>query len=155
MRPKEGKGSYFSRWYEANKEELSKKRKAKYQKDPEFRQSSLQKAAEWREKNPRASKAGKPSLREVNGVMVEVFRISAVGGMIGRSDQTIRDWEDEGIIPPPTVVSAHRYYTRNQIKLMRELADLISVIRVKGFKLEVLQTAMNSKSSDIHSKWNN
>lgn len=153
MKAKEGKGTYFSRWYEANKEKLSAERKAKYNNDAEYRQASLQKAAEWRAKNPRVSRVGVPSKRMSNGVLTEVFRITAAGKMIGRSDQTIRDWEDEGIIPPPTVVSAHRFYTRNQIELMKELADLINLVRYQG--LEVLQTAMDSKSSDIHSKWNN
>jgi DNA-binding transcriptional MerR regulator len=89
----------------------------------------------------------------VAGNNKEVFRIGKVAEMIGRSDQTIRDWEETGIIPKPIVQSAHRYYTQSQVIMLRELADVISLLRSTSRK--DLDSVVAVKSAEIHSKWSN
>lgn len=141
----------FKKWYATHKEALSLKRKKKYQSDPAHREAVKARQADYRASHPTPSRAGEARFKQVNGKTVEVFRIGEVGAMIGRSDQTIRDWEAQEIIPKPTVKSPHRYYTKVQVSLMKGLADLIDVVRHDGN--EVLSAAIATKSAEIHKKW--
>lgn len=151
MQTEEEKKAKFKEWYEANKGRVSARRKQKYAEDPDYRQSTLDRAAEWRKTNPTPSRSGEARFRVIKGEQVEVFRIAEVSAMIGRSDQTIRDWEAAGTIPKPSIVSAHRYYTLRQVMQLRELCDLIDVARGEG--KEVLNAAIKSKSKSIHKLW--
>lgn len=145
------KESPFKKWYSTNKESLSDTRKARYKNDAAYREEVLERQRKYREDHPTPSRAGESRIKTVNGKKVEVFRITEAGTMIGRCDQTLRDWEAKGIIPKPTVQSAHRYYTKFQVTLLKELADLIDVVRYEGEL--IVQTAIKNKSIEIHSKW--
>lgn len=145
------KGRSFSDWYFDNKERLSIKRKEMYQKNDEYRKANNERSARWRKEHPAPSRAGESRFKKIGEDTVEVFRITAVSQMIGRSDQTIRGWESEGVIPKPLIDSKHRYYTKKQIMLMRELAELIDLVRYEG--RELLKTAIQTKSVDIHKQW--
>lgn len=142
----------YQRWYEANKEELSKRRKALYQNDPEHRAEVKKRQREYRKNHPPESRAGASRFKEINGIQVEVFRIGDACKMIGREEQTIRGWEEKGVIPRPSVEGVHRNYTKNQIVLMRELAQLIDQLR---YDKDALQDAITSKSQEIHQLWEN
>lgn len=145
--------SGFKSWYALNKDALSQRRKAKYRQDPEHRDAIIDRQREYRKNHPTPSRAGQTSYRLVAGKKQEVFRIGKVAEMIGRTDQTIRDWEASDIIPKPTVQSAHRYYTKNQVKLMGELADLIDLMRKTDRK--DLDSVVAGKSEELHQRWTN
>lgn len=151
MQTKEEKKAKFREWYATNKAVVNAKRQKKYEEDEAYRLSTLARAAAWREQNPAASRAGASRFKVVKGKEVEAFRITEVGKMIGRSDQTIRDWEARGLIPRPTIESAHRYYTKHQVKLLQELCDIAEVVR--GETREVSGEAIASKSKAIHKLW--
>lgn len=143
--------SQFQRWYKEKGEKLNKDRKSKYHSDPEYRQSVLDRQARYRQNNPPASRARQKITRIVEGAEVEVVRMGDLVKMIGRSENIIRNWEKRGIIPKPSIESKHRYYTLRQVALLKELADIIDVCQVEG--REVLQTAIETKSSHIHKHW--
>lgn len=141
----------FKMWYTVNKDKLSEKRKQLYHSDPEYRKKNNETSAKWRKEHPAPSRAGESRFKKYKGATIEVFRITAVAEMIGRSDQTIRGWEADGVIPKPLIESAHRYYTKKQIMLMRELAEIIDLVRYDG--RELLNLAIKSKSEEIHKQW--
>lgn len=143
--------STYGTWYERNKAALSERRRKKYQTDEDYRQNVISRQREYRSNNPPPSRAGKSNYRLVAGNKVEVFRIGRVGEIIGRTDQTIRDWEASGLIPKPSVESAHRYYTKKQVQMLKELADLITLLRSEGRK--DLDEVVSVKSSEIHNNW--
>ncbi len=148
----EQKKTPFKKWYEKNAAKLAEARKRRYQNDPEYRDAILKRQQSYRRNHPGASRAGESRLKKTaSGQLVETFRIGEVAQMIGRSDQTIRDWEDAKLIPTPTIQSAHRYYTKQQVALMRELAQVIDIARSEG--REVLGEAVAQKSREIHQNW--
>jgi len=143
--------SSFKSWYSKNKGALSKKRKARYAQDKEYRDAIINHQREYREANPPPSRAGRARFKEIGGKEVEVVRIGKVAASIGRSDQTIRDWELGGIIPEPSIIGSHRYYTLKQVALLKELADLIDFMRATNRK--ELGAVIKVKSAEIFINW--
>lgn len=151
MATNDKRSAAYRSWYEINKEKLSARRKQRYQQDKEYREKALSRASDWRANNPTPSRAGEARIKVVNGTEMRCFRITETSQMIGRSDQTIRDWEEKGIIPKPSVEGVHRFYTYPQVVLMRELGEIIDSLRY-GQK-EVLEAAIEVKSAEIHQLW--
>ncbi len=148
---KSRENSAFKAWYEKNKESLSEQRKRRYEADPEFRDAVLARAAQWRRDNPeKTSRVGQARLKEINGHKVECFRMSEACRRIGCSDQSIRDWEASGLIPKPTLQSAHRYYTARQIELLGDFFKFMTSVRYD--KLNRTQLIAR-KSSELHDRW--
>ena len=119
-----GKYTPFGVWYDTHKDEFNEKRKARYDNDPDYRESVLQRQREYRRTHKSLVKP-KPLVkkaRNYNGRMVLVFRISHVSEAIGVSVQTIVAWEAQGLIPGTTVEANQRYYTNYQISLLKEFA---------------------------------
>lgn len=143
------KQSAYQKWYEANKDEFNRRRRARYKKDPAVQAAAIKQAAKYRKENPRQPSEPK-HYRTVNGNSVEVFRIGAASEMVGRSEQMIRIWERDGKIPRPTVKSKHRYYTMSQVKLMREFSELMDQIR---YDQTIRNLGIEKKSAEIHALW--
>ena len=139
----------YRKWYKANKVRFNKRRSEDYAKS-----IAQQQAARERQKLRRAMKPAPTAdghhYRKVKGRKVEVFRITAAAKMVGRDAQTIRTWETDGKIPEPTIKSTHRYYTMHQIKLMAELAELMTLVRWQG---KVREVATANKCEEIKARW--
>lgn len=142
--------SAFKGWYEKNKVVFNEARKARYRKDKNLRESILQRQREYRAKHPRVSDGTSINTKEVNGRQQEVKRIGGVAKEIGRIDQVIRLWEVRGIIPKPTVKGVHRYYTLNQISLLKELVSVMDEVR---YKPSIRQKAISKKSNEVFERW--
>lgn len=143
--------SAFKAWYEKNKDSLSEQRRRRYQADPEFREAVLARAAQWRRDNPeKVSRVGQAGLKDINGRKLECFRMSEACRRIGCSDQSIRDWEASGLIPEPTVQSAHRYYTAAQIELLRDFFEFMTAVRYDKLNRTRL---VAEKSSELRNRW--
>lgn len=140
----------FKDWYSANKEQLLAKRRARYSSNPEARALAQQAAKEQRGNNPRTSTAGQPLHKLINGEQVEVYRIGKVAEMVGRTEQVIRNWEKKKWIPEPRVDATHRYYTKNQVKILREFALLIDQVR---YQPAIRTMTINNKSIEVWSSW--
>lgn len=84
----------------------------------------------------------KPVKYMVKGVEREFFKISHVAAAMGRSVQSIRAWEDAGVLPkspyrspkprkemvPGVVAKGRRLWTREQIEGMLRIAQEMGVI---------------------------
>lgn len=146
----ENRRASFSTWYEANKEKLAQKRAEKYRTDPEYRAKALERAARQRSDNPRPKRESESSVRVINGVQREVFRIGSVAQIIGRDEQTIRLWEDRGVIPKPTAPGKHRYYTSHQISLLQMLCGVLGNHRYDSAQI---RAALEQQKQIIFSHW--
>lgn len=112
------KSAYFSKYYAQKKDELSAKRKVRYQKDPEVRKLARERALERYRKarklrierlveaglpvGPGVRGVNKPRMMDVGGKMTLVRCVSEFAKCIDRDVQTITVWENGRIIPPPT-----------------------------------------------------
>lgn len=140
----------FNAWYTRNKEKFNQLRREKYHSTPELREKYVERQRGYRKS---AAVVGKPRLRKIDGMEVEVFRIGYTSKVVGRSEDVIRRWESEKIIPKPLVLGGkHRYYTKVQVLLMKELAELMDVL--KGDP-ETYNLAIVKKSGEIHLLWGN
>lgn len=116
--------TYFQKWYSNNKGKFNASRKSRYHSDPEYREQAIARAREYRATRRReAPETHEPKIIMHNGHEVRVFRIGAVASMIGASTGFIRKMEAMGVIPIPTVESAHRFYTEAQVSLLRDLVQ--------------------------------
>lgn len=122
-------------YYEKNKERIAKRKKSRYQNDPEYREAIKARSAEARrqKKQENAIKRRKGSLRDKR-VDKEPRRVrvefpdgsgSAVTGMytlgqfahqVGVSIATLRKWEARNVFPKALYRSpgGHRWYTEDQ-----------------------------------------
>lgn len=114
---------YQTNYYRTNRPALLEKKKARYAKDPSYRDAAKSRAKRqyWFVVRPTKhtdfphvelasiENAGIVPVRIDNPkdvrdgalVPVRVYTTSAVGQLLNRSGQTIRIWEREGVIPPP------------------------------------------------------
>lgn len=101
----------FQRWYRKNREAFNQERRERYAKDKKYRKRLQNQAKERREK-----------------LKVEHPGVSTkeAAEQIGRTSQTILEWERRGLIPEATIkVGNKRRYTDNQISLMGELSAVM------------------------------
>ncbi len=129
--------TYFHDWYKTNGKSLNKRRKDRYNSDPEYREKVLAQNREARRKRREASqgerdakkdaqkvkpsKAWKSVNVEVDGKVVKMFTIGAVAKSLDCSAQALRLWERKGIIEetPYRYSKGDRLYTLEQIEDMR------------------------------------
>ena len=145
-----GEQTPFSKWYEAHKVGFNAARKAKYHSDPEYRESVLSRQRKSRKSKPREAPPSEKAYREINGVQVEVFRMGYVSQTINKSEKTIRAWESSGLIPEPTIQGKHRYYTREQVKLLQHFSAVMDQVRYDRALREI---TIQSASANIHNEW--
>jgi DNA-binding transcriptional MerR regulator len=137
----------FKKWYEENKGTFNAARKERYKNDPEYKAKVLRQNQEARRRRKeRAIQEGaqrrlatkvtlSPGWKEVdtlydmegNVVDGSGVTIGAVAGALGRSPQTLRLWEERGVIPGTPYRSGRgdRVYTMEQIAEIRELAGTL------------------------------
>lgn len=140
-----------NRWYKQNKDRVNSARAARYKANPAYRGKILESQQQYRDTHPSPSSRGASRMKMVNGKLVETFRISEVAVIIGRSLQTIRAWHSAGWLPPTTIPSPQRFYTINQVRLMSDLASVVSQTRhaYQG----AYQSALQSKINEIKALW--
>lgn len=130
---------YNSTYYERHRQELLDKKRQRYREDPEYRRklvdSAVARKKRLREENPpTASKEArrgpmKPKLHRIdlNGASVDSMMLSAgqLGKALGRTLQTIRNWEKKGILPEAMYRTERgvRLYTEFQVKKLKEAME--------------------------------
>jgi hypothetical protein len=130
--------NYFQSYYAAHREEISRSRRERYKADPVYREQVMERALErYRRVREERIKArnGEPSLPsirgynkarifQVDGRNVLVRSVREFADRVGRDVQTIKAWEEKGVIPPPTVVDElrRRWYAEAHIELLARVA---------------------------------
>jgi len=108
----------FKEWYEDNATEWNKKRRSRYNDDPAYRETVLERNRKSRaaarktrlterkvessKKRERESARWKVVSVEIDGKTVELYSVGFVARRLGVSVQAIRLWERNGDIPPPS-----------------------------------------------------
>ena len=97
---------YYETYYGENADKIAKKRKEKYEEDPEYREKVLDRSRNYRENQrqsrpkARIPKHAKSKKYEIgDGSTIELFSVGSFALGVGRSVQCINHWEREGILP--------------------------------------------------------
>ncbi len=131
------RSDYFRTYYEENREELSDKRRDRYQSDPEYRERAKEAARVYRAKKKAerdrliaegkiepASRGGprKPVEVQVNGRPALAYTITTVANEVGRSVDALNNWAKSGIFPITPLRSAggDRLYTTAMILVLKD-----------------------------------
>jgi DNA-binding transcriptional regulator YiaG len=142
----ENEKKYFQQYYLDHKEKIAAKKKERYQKDPEYR-AAIQdrnrkvRALKKKRREDRKKKASKKDPRRpkkfsvhIGGLERELSMYSSTqfARMVGRSVQTIRLWEREGILPKAVYRcnNNNRLYTEFQVKML--VAAMFDVVNEYG-----------------------
>lgn len=140
--------SKFMQWYSENREDFNKKRRERYKNDASYRDARLKKS---RGASRRVMhRDGLITIFNGN-VPVEVYTSGVLSKMIGISPTSIRLLERSGVLPRPTIESAHRYYTENQAQVAKEIVGL----RKRFLKSEIVKEEFESELVNLHNKWSN
>lgn len=127
----------FTEWYEKHGAELNERRTKRYREDPEYRASIQRRNADARAKRRQAAQQEEQAADEARlatpeprwkefvvtnpanpAEKVAAFSIGALAAATHRSIQTLRQWEEEGVIDPPDATSGKgdRLYTVARIE---------------------------------------
>lgn len=118
---------YYRNWYAENADSRNTRRRNKYASDPTHREKVLECSRDSRRRSRNDSMKVKrfqtPRSFDVNGSVVNMYSVGALAQMIGRSVQSITNWEKSGTIPVTPYRDnqrGFRYYTSDMIKILHE-----------------------------------
>lgn len=144
---------YYEQWYKENRDEVAKKRKQRYESDPDYREMVLERSAKYRERQRevtqvRVPRHHKPRMfqREGDEKKVPLYSIGAFASYINRSVQSINHWESNGLLPrTPYRVGKRgfRYYSAEMMEVVR---------RVVGNKRRLFPVDVGM-GEEIHQAW--
>ena len=156
--------AYNKAYYAKRKEAIAKARRAKYKNDPTYREKAKLRSkrqyhtrtrpARMAERGPSYPATALNDLKPVGSIDVKVgtkksdlfgqsltvgvFSTASLSALLGRSGQTLRQWEKSGVIPEPawrgqdvkTFVSKGRnprLYTRDELAVIEENRSLLDL----------------------------
>lgn len=103
----------FQVWYEENKTKISRKRRKRYKADPKYRERVLEYTRSYREAKRKTAKP-RPG-----------YSVTEAAVLIGRTAQTIRDWEKRKLIPRVRDERGYRRYTKQQVSLLKTMGKVL------------------------------
>lgn len=125
-------GWSFRVWWKKNKGRVNRARRARYESDPKYRDAILKAQREQDPKQKPAvevvkmvprkrSRYLKPKMVPVNGSVLEVRSLGVLADMLGVSDEAVKLWERDGVIPPATYVDSHgrRWYSDAYLSMLQ------------------------------------
>ena len=124
---------YQHKYYEAHRDELSARKRFRYQTDPEYKGRLLESAKERQQLISRVNavvgEADAPVERgmlrekvvEIGGKAVVLKSIGALSGVVASTPEAVKFWEKGGVIPPPTFLDnfGRRWYSREYVAAVR------------------------------------
>lgn len=134
--------NYWKEYWAKNRERILALRKARYAEDKQYREGVIARAKEryWRKNAKKAlvekeiPKRIKESSRTLrprvipgpNGEAITVYHIAELGRMCRVSTETLRSWEERGIIPKATMIDEYgrRWYSREYMNTLASLVNL-------------------------------
>lgn len=126
---------YNKAYYRQNSEEISEKRKQKYESDPEVREKAVTKSREYREKvreerggiDMRGRKQGPLDPREIelpSGKTVRAYSSGHIVEELGIAKSTLRKWIKEEKIPvTPYWLKSGRWWTQRMLNALVKAKD--------------------------------
>lgn len=139
----------FDRWYEREGDKLNESRRSRYQSDPEYRKRAIERSREYRRNGPK--NGPRKEYRLQNGKKIRVYRISEAAKKAKTNPTAIRRWETAGVIPDVRESEFNgsnsiRYYTTDQIKIIREVAKRLRGVRPTDPKVDEVRKF-------VHEQW--
>jgi hypothetical protein len=128
----------YQKWYRENSKRHNASRRKRYAKDPKYRNTQLEMARARRvaqQKEPRP----------------EGLTTPAVAQLIGRHSQTIRSWEQKGLIPNAKTDRGYRLYQPHHVNLLRGLANYLEHYRTNRDKASTKE--LKAIVKNIKEKW--
>lgn len=142
--------SYYKKWYNENKERRNRKRRLRYQNDPVYRAQQKAMSKNLYERQKKGKALNRKEYRLINVTtkdgQVKPLRVYTVGylaNFIDRTMQTIKNWENNGIMPvSPIRINKWRLYTFKMIQdvasaLKRRNGIVSEEYKGKGFMEEI------------------
>lgn len=134
VQQKSPRKDYYAKWYQENRERISRKRKDAYDDDPEYKRKVLAQSTSHREKHRKAPRVKVPRHtvprihKAGDGGKITLYSIGFFSIFVGRSVQSINDWEKRGHLPrtpyvgPPRAKGqGFRYYTESMMVVVKEV----------------------------------
>lgn len=121
------KKEYYKKWYQRNKERLNERRRKRYQNDPSYRAKQKAMSKRWYQKErgepvvyvPKDCRVVKTKKRDGTEVDLRLYTVGKLAGTLGVTIQTIRNWENRGLIPiTPIRLSKWRLYSQPMINVV-------------------------------------
>ena len=105
----------YQTWYRAHKDEISKRRKARYKKDKKYREKNLAACRDWRQENKPWENREK--------VVRNYLLIGEFAEVVGCSPETLRNLERKKLLPRTTDGVLRRRYHPKNAKLVSKLIN--------------------------------
>lgn len=118
---------YNRKYYQKNKRRISNARKVKYLKNPKIQNQIKRKSlAHYYRRKSKDNSRVNYSVKEIGGVTL--YSIQYAAAVMGKSADTLRQWEKEKIVPLTTYVDSRgwRLYTGHQLKVLSIAARKLS-----------------------------
>ena len=132
------KPTRFQVWYEENKRTISRNRRKRYKTDSAYRERVLNHTRVYRKA---ISKTHKPR---------PGFSVTEAAIRIGRTAQTIREWEKHKLIPKTRDDRGYRRYTSSQIALLKTLGKALDDFRYR----RVTKDKVKAVKAAVRENWN-
>jgi hypothetical protein len=117
------KNQIVRKWYENHKEAFNARRREKYAASKQLRKKAVDRAKEYRDSHHNDN-TGSIISRIVDGKEILLYSVGAAALHVERTPQIFKTWESKGWIPASVLPGfKHRYYTMNQIMLMKKLLE--------------------------------
>jgi hypothetical protein len=110
-------GFVYKTYYEQHKEEINRRRREKYNLNPERRQTVLDQNKDYYRRVRRKPGASRTVVHSSTG---NFFSMSVVATRINRKPATIREYHRQGVLPEPLHYDTRgwRLYTKAQVLLL-------------------------------------
>lgn len=139
----------YRRWYERNCNEFNFQRRARYTKDEAYRQRCLLDAKMYRKNGPKKGKKTDIVYWRTKGEKY-FYPIHSVAMLVGRQNRTIKLWEKRGFYPKMKKAYAHRFYSNDQVELLKLIAKTIDTYRFNHAKLK---QELAKTTALVRAKW--
>lgn len=138
------RSEYHRKYWQENKKRISKRRRERYQNDPEYRARHLEQTRKSRErkrqeeadkrlerdrkmseKRHKGEELKRPRLMKIKGKPTACYSTSALARYIARSNETIRRWLTMGVLPGVSYVddSGHYWFTKSYCETLRDCVE--------------------------------
>lgn len=134
----------FQEWYINNSDKLSRSRKRKYRRDPEYREKCKERAKKYYTREKKRPKGSCFIKVTPDGQIY--YTIGKICKMIGKKQQTVRQYHTTGVLPEPSARDSRgwRLYTVSQAKVI--------VATFNKFKRKKIKT-LKQVSETIKKNW--
>jgi len=136
---------YFAKWYAANKQKISDRRKERYLTDPAYKEKVLSNSK--RSRAPKSIDNGAGRIVGADGVERNAYSLAEAAVLVGVSRETLAAWVKGGIVP---VNQFGSFYTIGQVSAVRYAIELR---KQEGKRVHIKRTDLGF-AEIVSERWN-